>query len=64
MSIKEMRGKSTGYLKKDLVRWITQELQKKRISKCPNLPNSPEIYKCLESLNLVVLIKVWESIRK
>ncbi len=64
MSIKELRGKSTGYRKDDLVRWISQELQKKVISKCPNLPNSPGIYKCLESLNLVVLIKIWESIRK
>ena len=63
MSFKELRGKRTGYLKKDLVRWITQELQKKVLSKDPNLPNDIKVYKCLESLNLVVLIKIWESIR-
>lgn len=61
MSIKELKGKSMGYLKKDLLRWITQELHQKPGK---DLPNDVEVYKCLESLNLVVLIKIWECIRK
>lgn len=67
MSLKSLKGLNLRYQKSNLVPLIKktlQKLQEKDFQKSwEGLPNDEKTYKCLESLNLAVLIKIYECLR-